>query len=156
MPSFQAFCPAERCIQAGKVCKNRTRQLGVYGSRQLAREAQLHHLHSSSNHYLEMDEARQIDGEHCIIPYVDETVAPEPRRARSRSTRSARSQDRELRRSIAELNTRFDVVMSSLVRSEQAVLRAERVATEAALSFREEARILEDTIAAITPVYEGE
>ena len=103
-----------------------------------------------------MDEAKQIGGEHWMIPYVDETVAPEPRRARSRSTRSARSQDRELRRSIAELNTRFDVVMSSLVRSEQAVLRAERVATEAALSFREEARILEDTIAAITPVYEGE
>jgi len=107
-----------------------------------------------------MEEAEAIECEDCIVPYVDEIVAPSPVPSRGPSvrsrSRSARSQDRELRRSIAELNTRFDVVMSSLVRSEQAVLRAERVATEAALSFREEARILEDTIAAITPVYEGE
>ena len=88
-----------------------------------------------------MVEAEQIDGDSCITPYVDETVAPVSSRGptvRSRS-RSARSQDRELRRKTAALNARFDVVMSSLVRAEQASLSAERVALATALTFREEA-----------------
>jgi len=156
MQSFQAFCPANGCLQPGKVCKNKTRQLGVFATHGLARLAQLHHLHSSSNHYLPMEEAETIECEDCIVPYVDETVAPSPAPSRGPSvrsrSRSARSQDRELRRTIAALNARFDVVMSSLVRAEQASLSAERVALAAALTFREEAKILGDTIAAITPV----
>ena len=153
MQSFQAFCPANGCLQPGKVCKNTTRQLGVFATHELARDAQLHHLHSSSNHYLPMFEAEQFDGDSCIAPHVDETAVPVPSRGptvRSRS-RSARSQDRELWRQTAALNARFDSVMSSLIRAEQASLSAERVALAAALTFRE-AKILGDAIAAIIPV----
>ena len=145
MQSFQAFCPAKGCIQPGEVCKNTTRQIGNFATHKLAREAQLHHLFSSSNHYLPMHEAEAIDGESCITPYIDpETiVAPVP-------TRGPRVRSRS--RSAASFNARFDTVMGSLVRAEQAALSAERVALAAALTFREEAKVLGEVIVSITPV----
>ena len=98
-----------------------------------------------------MDEACLVDGNSCIILLGTHAPVPRTRPSRSRS-RSMRSQERDLKRRISLLSARFDVVMSSLVRAEQASLSAERVALAAALTFREEAKILGDTIAAITPV----
>ena len=74
---------------------------------------------------------------------------PRPTTARSRS-RSPGSHERSLRRSISSFNSRFESVMGSLVRSEQAALSAERVALAAAEAFSEEAKVLKETIANIT------
>ena len=72
---------------------------------------------------------------------------PTTRRSRSRSPGS---HERSLRRSITSFNSRFDSVMGSLVRSEQAALSAERVALAAAEAFSEEAKVLKATLEAIT------
>ena len=146
MASWQAFCPADRCVQADKTCKNRTRQLGVFGSYEGARAGQLQHLQYSSNHYMEKRAAQKVVDAASfdyIVAFDADSEMPiaRPTTARSRS-RSPGSHERSLRRSITSFNSRFDSVMGSLVRSEQAALSAERVALAAAEAFSEEARVL--------------
>ena len=154
--SWQAFCPALSCIEPGKVCKNRTRQLGRYASRELAREAQLHHLHTSSNHYMEKFEATLIDGDDYIEESIDAPgPSTRPARLRSRSPRPSRldemrSEELDLQRRIALLNDRFAAVMKTLVRAEQATLQVERVARAAAEAMAEDAKTLRESIAALT------
>ena len=154
MLSWQTFCSADRCIQPSKVCNNRTRQLGVFGSYEGARAGQLQRLQYSSNHYMEKRGAQKVVDAASfdyIVAFDADSEMPiaRPTTARSRS-RSPGSHERSLRRSISSFNSRFDSVMGSLVRSEQAALSAERVALAAAEAFSEEAKVLKETIATIT------
>ena len=68
----------------------------------------------------------------------------------SRGPTNTRSRSRSPLRLVAAFNSRFDSVVASLVRAEQAALSAKRVSLAAADAFHEEARVLSEAIADIT------